>query len=61
VNAGVVGLLAAALVDPVWIGAVQRWPDAVVALAGLAALLWGRVPVIAVVGGCVAAGWITRG
>jgi chromate transporter len=61
VNAGVVGLLAAALVDPVWIGAVRGWLDALVALAALVALLWGRVPVIAVVVGCVAVGWVTRG
>jgi chromate transporter len=60
VNAGVVGLLGAALYDPVWTGAVKEWPDAVVALLGFAALQSGRVPVLAVVGGCVVAGMLQR-
>lgn len=60
VNAGVVGLLGAALYDPVWTGAVAGWVDAAVALAGFAALQSGRVPVLAVVGGCVVAGLLQR-
>lgn len=55
VNAAVVGLLAAALYDPLWVTAVQRPLDVVIALAGFAALLSGRVPVLAVVAGCVLA------
>ncbi len=56
VNAGVVGLLAAALYDPVWTGAVRSWTDGVIAVAGFAALMTGRVPVLLVVLGCVVAG-----
>lgn len=56
VNAGVVGLLGAALWDPVWVGAVKGWEDAGIALVGFAALQSGRVPVLAVVAGCVGFG-----
>ena len=56
VNAGVVGLLAAALYHPVWTGAVRSWTDAVIAVAGFVALMTGRVPVLMVVVGCVVAG-----
>jgi chromate transporter len=48
-NAAVVGLLAAALYTPVWTSAVARPADVVVAGAGFALLLTGRVPPIAVV------------
>ena len=48
-NAVVVGLLAAALWDPVLTSAVRRPADAVVVVAGTGLLLWGRVPPIAVV------------
>ena len=54
-NAAVVGLLAAALYDPLWVTAVRGPLDVAIALAGLAALLSGRVPVLAVVAGCVLA------
>ena len=60
VNAGVVGLLGAALWDPVWVGAVRGWQDAAIALVGFAALQSGRVPVLAVVAGCVAVGVLQR-
>jgi len=53
VNAGVVGLLGAALWDPLWVGAVSGWEDAGIALLGFAALQSGRVPVLVVVAGCV--------
>jgi chromate transporter len=49
-NAAVVGILLAALYTPVWTGAVSTLSDVVVAGAGLALLLTGRVPPIAVVG-----------
>ena len=49
VNAAVVGLLLAALYDPVWTGAVSAPIDVAVAGAGLALLLTNRVPPIAVV------------
>jgi chromate transporter len=49
INAAVVGLLLAALYTPVWTGAVSAPIDVVVAAAGLALLLTGRVPPIVVV------------
>lgn len=58
INAGVVGLLLAALYDPVWTGAIHRPVDALIALAGLGLLVSGRVsPVVVVVLGA-AAGWL---
>jgi chromate transporter len=56
VNAGVVGLLAAALWDPVIATAIVDPADAVVAAAGFGLLLTGRVAPIVVVGLCAAAG-----
>jgi chromate transporter len=57
VNAGVVGILAAALYDPVWTSAIRGWPDAVLALAAFAALVHFRVaPVWVVLMGTVG-GW----
>ena len=54
VNAAVVGLLAAALVDPVATSGITGPADAVVAAAGFGALLTGRAPPLAVVAGSVA-------
>jgi chromate transporter len=56
VNAAVVGLLAAALYQPVWTGAVASVADVAVVALALAALVIGRAPPIAVVAGCAAAG-----
>ena len=56
VNAAVVGLLLAALIDPVGRSALHNSADAALALAAWAALLWGRVPPWAVVFACGAAG-----
>lgn len=55
VNAAVVGLLAAALYDPLWVTAVHGVTDFAIALAGFGLLLSGRVPVLVVVAGCVVA------
>jgi chromate transporter len=56
INAAVVGLLAAALYDPVWTGAVRtRWDAALAAAAFLLLTVW-RVPSWAVVMAGVAAG-----
>ncbi len=49
VNAAVVGLLLAALYDPVWTAAVLSARDAAVALAAFVALVFWRVPAWAVV------------
>jgi chromate transporter len=56
VNAAVVGLLLAALYDPVWTGAVTAPADVIVVGAGLGLLVTGRVPPIVVVGLCALAG-----
>jgi chromate transporter len=48
-NSAVVGLLAAALYRPIWTGAIVSLADVAIAAAGLAALVWARVPPIAVV------------
>lgn len=55
VNAAVVGLLAAALYDPVWTSAVHDWTDIVIAAAAFVVLTATRTPVLAVVAGCVIA------
>ena len=56
VNAAVVGLLLAALWDPVIVSGIHRPLDAVLALAALAALMLLRMPPWLVVGACAAAG-----
>ena len=58
VNAAVVGLLAAALYDPVWRGAVHSSADFAVALALGAILLVWRAPPVLVVGLGAAAGLV---
>ncbi|HEU0153345.1 MAG TPA: chromate efflux transporter [Arenimonas sp.] len=55
INAAVVGLLAAALLGTVLPAGVRGPADAVIALAGLALMLWARVNVLWVVGAVVAA------
>jgi chromate transporter len=56
-NAAVVGLLGAALLDPVIPGAVHSPTDAALALAGFAALVALRWPPLAVVALLAGAGW----
>ncbi len=58
VNASVVGLLGAALYDPVWTSAINGGTDFGLALVALFALTTGRVPPWAVVAGCAAIGWL---
>ena len=49
VNAAVVGLLGAALYDPVWISAVRGPADFAVAAAGFVLLVaWGAAPLLVV-------------
>lgn len=55
-NAAVVGLLAAALWNPVWVSAVTGPLDALAVGLGLGALMTGRVPPIVVVGACAVLG-----
>jgi chromate transporter len=61
VNAAVVGVLAAALWDPVWTGSVHGLADALVAGAGVALLLSGRVPALFVVAGSAVAAIVIGG
>ena len=56
INAAVVGLLAAALYDPVFTSAIRDGGDLALALAAFAALAWWRVPPWAVVAGTALAG-----
>lgn len=44
VNAAVVGLLLAALYDPLWTSAVRDWRDILLVVAGVAALMWAKWP-----------------
>lgn len=55
VNAAVVGLLAAAFCDPVWISAVSEWSDIAIAALAWLSLSAARVPVLCVAAGCVVA------
>jgi chromate transporter len=55
-NAAVVGILLAALYNPVWTSAVSDPVDVGIAAIGLGALLTGRVPPIVVVAFCALAG-----
>ena len=57
VNAAVVGVLAAALYDPVWTSAIQSKADFGLALAAFGLLVYGRVSPVLVVAGAALAGW----
>ncbi len=59
VNAAVVGVLGAALIDPVGTSAIQDWRDAAIALAGFMLLHRWRMPPLFVVGFCVAAALVS--
>ncbi|TKJ75708.1 MULTISPECIES: chromate efflux transporter [unclassified Pseudomonas] len=58
VNAAVVGLLLAALYQPVWTSAIFTAQDVALALIGLVALMVGKLPPWLVVVGSGAAGWL---
>jgi chromate transporter len=58
VNAAVVGLLAAALYDPVWTSAIASPVDAGIAIVGFTMLAAWRAPALAVVAWCVAAAFV---
>ncbi len=61
VNAAVVGLLAAALYDPVWVTGIADWADLVLAGLAFGALLWLRTAPHVVVLACAAIGWAVLG
>jgi len=58
VNAAVVGLLAAALYNPVWTSSVKAPADFAVALVGFVLLAVWKAPPLVVVGLCAAAGGV---
>lgn len=58
VNAAVVGVLAAALYDPVWTSAIHSRADFGLALAAFGLLVWGRQSPVLVVALAATAGWI---
>lgn len=60
VNAAVVGLLLAALYQPVWTSAIFKPEDFGLALVALVALMFWKLPPWLVVLGCGAVGWLLR-
>ena len=58
VNAAVVGLLLAALYQPVWTSAILRPEDFALALLALVALMFWKLPPWLVVLGSGVAGWV---
>lgn len=60
VNAAVVGLLAAALADPVWTGAIHTGADLALAVAAFVLLVIGRAPPAMVVALCAAGGGLLQ-
>lgn len=58
VNAAVVGLLLAALYQPVWVSAIDKPADFGLALIALVALMFWKLPPWLVVLGCGVAGWL---
>jgi chromate transporter len=58
VNAAVVGVLGAALYDPVWTGAIHSKADFGLALACFGLLAYGRVSPFLVVIGAASVGWV---
>lgn len=58
VNAAVVGVLAAALYDPVWTSAIHSKADFAFALAAFGLLVYGRVPPVLVVVLAAGAGFV---
>jgi chromate transporter len=59
VNAAVVGVLGAALYDPIWTSAVTSGRDVAIALTGFMLLERWRVPPLAIVGFCIAASLVS--
>lgn len=57
VNAAVVGVLLAALYDPVWTSAIHRPADFALALLAFVALVFWKIAPWLVVAACAAAGW----
>jgi chromate transporter len=61
IQAAVVGVLGAALYDPVWTSAIRSKTDFALALAAFGLLTFGRVPPVLVVLGAALGGWALAG
>ena len=61
INAAVVGVLGAALYDPVWTSAIGSRADFGLALAAFGLLMYGKVSPVIVVAGAALAGWALAG
>ena len=61
INASVVGVLGAALYDPVWTSAIHSRADFGLALAAFGLLVYARLPPVLVVALAAAAGWAMAG
>jgi chromate transporter len=59
INAAVVGILGAALYNPIWLGAVGNGRDVAIGLAGFLLLERWRVPPLGIVLFCVGAAWVS--
>ncbi|WP_418953558.1 chromate efflux transporter [Zeimonas sediminis] len=58
INAGVVGILLAALYDPVWTSAIRSREDFALALAAFGLLVWAKASPLLVVALAAAGGWL---
>ena len=61
VNAGVVGILLAALYDPVWTSAIDSRSDFALALAAFGLLVYARMSPWLVVALAAGGGWLAAG
>jgi chromate transporter len=61
INAAVVGVLAAALYDPVWTSAIHSRADFGLALAAFGLLVYGRASPVLVASGAALVGWMLAG
>ena len=61
VNAAVVGILLAALYDPLWTGAIRSGGDIALALVAFLLLVPARLPPVLVVAFAMLAGWVLHG
>lgn len=61
INAAVVGILLAALYDPLWTGTIHTLPDLLLALVAFIALTLGKQAPWRVVAACALSGWLLLG
>ena len=61
INAAVVGILLAALYDPLWTGTIHTLPDLLLALVAFIALTLGKQAPWRIVAACALSGWLLLG